>query len=77
MVPFCQWCENPEKGVVGQKLGGGGTAPPAPPGITPCYWQWQQIFVILYTAFGVRHCEKGYSKYSFYVHGLKELCHGI
>ena len=25
-------CENPEKSVVGQKLGGGGTAPP---GITP------------------------------------------
>ena len=26
-------CENPEKSVVGQKLGGRGTAPPA---ITPC-----------------------------------------
>ena len=34
-------CENPEKSVVGQKLGG----PPSPPGITPCYMMYVPYFI--------------------------------
>ena len=38
-------CENPEKSVVGQKLGG--HSPQAPPGITPLYCQQKNLIKIL------------------------------